>query len=237
MDNIGLIYSETIKRELVFLEIPYNDALCFSFKGYLSNANYSNKKSTYLFFINNRLVDCSPLRKAFDAFYTTLLPKGGRPFVYCSLTLDASNIDVNVHPTKSEVYFMDEEEIVQVIIEALGTKLVDSGSSRKFEPMKAVTSVLGIPTPPSNVLYLLIDFACMKLFCKKVLSPLSVKQPKSFLRRNSYGQTRVQGRWIVCLVLKLVNKRNFHNLPAHAKSDLRSVVSNLLLTLLKIQRK
>jgi DNA mismatch repair protein MLH1 len=51
----------------------------------------------------DRLVDCSPLKKNVESFYSNLLPKGGAPFVYLSLQIHPSKVDVNVSPTKSEV--------------------------------------------------------------------------------------------------------------------------------------
>lgn len=78
-------------------------------------------------FVNNRLVDCASMKKAVEAAYVTLLPHRAaqlyvgqmRPtsstassnaslFVYLSLEMPASSLDVNVHPTKVEVHFLNE---------------------------------------------------------------------------------------------------------------------------------
>ncbi|CAI5458153.1 unnamed protein product [Closterium sp. Yama58-4] len=59
----------------------------FSMRGLISSANYSAKKTTMVLFINNRLVECSPLRKACEATYAAILPKAARPFLYLSLSL------------------------------------------------------------------------------------------------------------------------------------------------------
>ena len=88
----------------------------------------------------DRLVDCPILRKAFEAFYTTVLPKHGHPFIYFSLLMDPEKIDVNVHPTKSEVFFLDDDEIVSIIIEELGKVLKDEGTSKKFGTTQQIAS-------------------------------------------------------------------------------------------------
>lgn len=89
----------------------------------------------------DRLVDCQSLRKALEAFYSTLLPKGGcHPFVYLSLLIDAHRLDVNVHPTKHEVVFENEEEIIQEVIAAVSTNLAEQASSRRFTSTQAQSS-------------------------------------------------------------------------------------------------
>lgn len=51
-----------------------------------------------------RLVDCSVLKKGIEGVYAAYLPKNTHPFVFLSLDLAPQNVDVNVHPTKQEVY-------------------------------------------------------------------------------------------------------------------------------------
>lgn len=54
------------------------------------------------------------------------------PFVYLSLELDPKNIDVNVHPTKHEVHFMDEDQIVEALTSTIEKKLLGSNNSRIY---------------------------------------------------------------------------------------------------------
>jgi DNA mismatch repair protein MLH1 len=98
--------------------------------------------------LKDRLVDCSALQKGFQAFYSTLLPKGGQPFLYLSLKLSPDKIDVNVHPTKSEVLFEDQDEIVQCVMEALGRTLAEQSTSRKLEGGRVQT--FSFLTPDAN---------------------------------------------------------------------------------------
>lgn len=72
------------------------------------------------------------LKKCIDQVYTTYLPKNMHPFVYLSLELDSRSVDVNVHPTKHEVHFLHEEQIVEIITTAMETKLLGSNNSRVF---------------------------------------------------------------------------------------------------------
>lgn len=60
------------------------------------------------------------------------LPKGSHPFVYISLTIDAANVDVNVHPTKHEVHFLYEDEIIEQIKQLIERTLLGSNDTRKY---------------------------------------------------------------------------------------------------------
>jgi len=45
------------------------------------------------------------LKKALESVYSVYLPKNTHPFMYLSLEINPQNVDVNVHPTKKEVFF------------------------------------------------------------------------------------------------------------------------------------
>lgn len=67
-----------------------------------------------------------------DSIYATYLPRGHHPFVYMSLTLPPQNLDVNVHPTKHEVHFLYQEEIVDSIKQQVEARLLGSNATRTF---------------------------------------------------------------------------------------------------------
>ncbi|XP_071041706.1 DNA mismatch repair protein Mlh1 isoform X2 [Parasteatoda tepidariorum] len=130
-DNIRTIFGANVARELLDLEIE-DSRLKFKAKGLISNANYSVKKCSFLLFINHRLVDSSPMRKAIESVYAAYLPKHMHPFLYLSLEIAPQNVDVNVHPTKHEVKFLNESEIFEKLQQAVDSKLLGSNTSRAF---------------------------------------------------------------------------------------------------------
>ena len=101
--------------------------------GYASNANYSGKRTMLLLFINHRSVESSAVKKAIEQAYALFLPKGGKPFVYLSLEIDPARVDVNVHPTKREVHFLNEEEVIEVVCTDIREKLAQVDTSRTFK--------------------------------------------------------------------------------------------------------
>ncbi|XP_016943459.3 DNA mismatch repair protein Mlh1 [Drosophila suzukii] len=130
-ENIRIIYGAAISKEL--LEFSYRDDV-FKFEAdcLITQVNYSAKKSQMLLFINQRLVESTALKAAVDSVYATYLPRGHHPFVYMSLTLPPQNLDVNVHPTKHEVHFLYQDEIIEKIKQQVEARLLGSNSTRTF---------------------------------------------------------------------------------------------------------
>ena len=131
VDSIRQIHGSAVANELVEFSVS-NDKYGFKAGGWVTNANYHVKKTMLLLFINHRAVESSATRKALEQTYATFLPKGGRPFIYLSLDIDPQRVDVNVHPTKREVNFLNEDEIIEEICAAVRLKLSQVDTSRTF---------------------------------------------------------------------------------------------------------
>jgi DNA mismatch repair protein MLH1 len=80
----------------------------------------------------DRSVESTSLKKAFEQVYVTFLPKGGHPFIYLSLRIEPNRVDVNIHPTKREVGFLNEEEIIEKMCSAVTKRLGEGDSNRRF---------------------------------------------------------------------------------------------------------
>ena len=131
IDRIRQIHGGAVANELVEFEV--NDKKwAFQASGWATNANYHVKKTTILLFINHRSVESSGLKSAVQRTYSIFLPKGGHPFVYLSLEIDPARVDVNVHPTKREVNFLNEDEIIKMICDSISQELSKVDTSRAF---------------------------------------------------------------------------------------------------------
>lgn len=131
VDRIRQIHGSAVANEVV--EFKTEDTkLGFRASGFATNANYHVKKTVILLFINHRAVESTAVKRAVEQTYSAFLPKGGHPFVYLDLEIEPSRVDVNVHPTKREVNFLNEDEIIELVCTEIRSKLAEVDSSRTF---------------------------------------------------------------------------------------------------------
>lgn len=131
VDRIRQIHGSAVANEVV--EFKTQDTkLGFRASGFATNANYHVKKTVILLFINHRAVESTAVKRAVEQTYSAFLPKGGHPFVYLDLEIEPSRVDVNVHPTKREVNFLNEDEIIELVCTEIRSKLAEVDSSRTF---------------------------------------------------------------------------------------------------------
>ncbi|OBA19383.1 DNA mismatch repair protein MutL [Metschnikowia bicuspidata var. bicuspidata NRRL YB-4993] len=133
-ERVRTVFGTSVASDLIEFDFPGPDFGLVKFKGAVSGFNYNNKRRIApTFFINNRLVACDPLRRAIQNVFLTFLPKGNHPFVYLSLDIEPQNLDVNIHPTKREVRFLNEDEIIEWISGQLNDVLFARQGSRTFK--------------------------------------------------------------------------------------------------------
>lgn len=109
-NTIGRIKSligSYIQKELVPLA---EDAQYIKISGYVSLPHYCLKtKKEQFFFVNNRYVRNPFLNHAIYEAYKDLISFQSHPRYFIFLELDPANIDINIHPTKTEVKFTDDK--------------------------------------------------------------------------------------------------------------------------------
>ena len=86
--------------------------------GYVGKPQAAKKtKGHQYFFVNNRFIKSGYLHHAVMTAYEGLLPKDAHPFYVLFIEIDPKKIDINVHPTKTEIKF-DDERTVYVVVQA-----------------------------------------------------------------------------------------------------------------------
>jgi DNA mismatch repair protein MutL len=113
-----------------------------SINGFTCIPQHSKKSyGEQFFFVNNRFMKHSFFHKAVQEAYSKLIAAEMIPSYFLYFTVDPSIIDVNIHPTKTEIKFQDETAIFQIILasvkEALGkfniTPIIDFDTEGKID--------------------------------------------------------------------------------------------------------
>ena len=124
LDAIVNAYGTSVAKELIELKeqnAPHPHA---TISGYISRPSVSYGTKKHLFtYVNRRFVRSEVMEKSIKRGYSSLLPKHAYPFAVISLSIDPSEINVNIHPKKHEIRFYDAEDVFQLIANAVFTTL------------------------------------------------------------------------------------------------------------------
>ena len=95
-----------------------------SIRGFVIKPESATRRSEQYFFVNGRYMRHPYFLKAVQTAYSGMLPADYQPSFFIYFDLDPESIDVNIHPTKTEIKFADEQTIFQILMasvrEALG---------------------------------------------------------------------------------------------------------------------
>jgi DNA mismatch repair protein MutL len=107
------LFGKTYREQLAACE---ENTSYVSIKGYVGKPEHAKKtRGEQFFFVNDRFIKNAYLNHAVMSAYERLLPDGAFPFYVLFLSIDPAHIDINVHPTKTEIKFDDERSIYAII--------------------------------------------------------------------------------------------------------------------------
>ncbi|WP_299685625.1 DNA mismatch repair endonuclease MutL [uncultured Dokdonia sp.] len=85
-------------------------------QGFVVKPEFSKKtRGEQFFFVNDRFIKNPYLNHAVSAAFEGLLPDRARASYFLYLTVDPSTIDINIHPTKTEIKFDDEHSLYAIL--------------------------------------------------------------------------------------------------------------------------
>lgn len=85
-------------------------------EGFVSKPEFAKKtRGEQYFFVNDRFIKSAYLNHAIQNAFDQLLSKDQFPSYFLKLTIDPTKIDINIHPTKTEIKFEDERAIYAII--------------------------------------------------------------------------------------------------------------------------
>ena len=92
--------------------------------GYIVKAEYAKKtRGEQYFFVNKRFIKHAYLHHAIENAFMEMIPKDSFPGYFLNIEVDPADIDINIHPTKTEVNFLDVK-LVYAILHAAVRKAI-----------------------------------------------------------------------------------------------------------------
>lgn len=107
-------------------------------------------RRSYLF-VNGRPFRASAVVRAVERGYRTTIPHGAKPWLFVYLQLPGDQVDVNVHPTKSEVRFREGNAVEGLVERVVRDALDQEASSATFDTQLGTPSLaVREPGPPQS---------------------------------------------------------------------------------------
>lgn len=131
--------------------LPINvDTVLARISGFVSTPESAVKKQpSQYFFVNGRYIQHPYFAKAVQLGYEKILPADVKPQFFIYFDVDPDKIDVNIHPTKTEVKFEDEQALFSIIVAAVKEALASSNAmpSLLFDQEDRIE----IPVTPADI--------------------------------------------------------------------------------------
>ena len=116
-DRIVSLNDPTFRDQLLKVELKKGD---YTISGYVGTLNLIRKRPGHQYlFVNKRFVQNRLLNSAVYSAYESLVKRGEYPFSLLNITIPFDQLDVNVHPMKIEVKFIDEWRVYHIVKSAV----------------------------------------------------------------------------------------------------------------------
>lgn len=140
------LWDQKTTQHLVTIENQQQQS-SLKISGFISNHhNFRYDRSTIFFFVNNRWVKNYALSAALLKGYLNVIPQGRYPTACIQITIDPTNIDINIHPRKEEILFMHPRRVEQLLQQTVKQALEHNLSNQikqkvEFAPAKHENSM------------------------------------------------------------------------------------------------
>ncbi|WP_407426353.1 DNA mismatch repair endonuclease MutL [Arcticibacter sp.] len=115
------LFGNAYNQKLVPIE---EDTSIIAVKGFIGKPEFARKtRGEQFFFVNKRFIKDPYLNHAVVTAYEELLPEDSFPLYVLFIDIDPAKIDINVHPTKTEIKYQDEKALYAIIRSAVKRSL------------------------------------------------------------------------------------------------------------------
>lgn len=119
--RIIAVFGKKLNQQLLDVEV---DTTMVKISGFIAKPESARKKGAHqYFFVNGRYMRHPYFYKAITDAYEHLIPTGEQVSYFIYFEVDPANIDVNIHPTKTEIKFENEQAIWQILSAAVKESL------------------------------------------------------------------------------------------------------------------
>ena len=137
-DVIYNIYGRDVASNL--LELDYRQGGIY-ITGYLGKPLITRGNRNFeTFFVNGRYVKSTMISRAVEDAYKDFMMQHKFPFVVLHFQVDTETVDVNVHPTKMELRFQNQQEVYKTVFEAIHRQLLEPELIPQVEVPEPLTS-------------------------------------------------------------------------------------------------
>jgi len=151
-DRILQLWDHRMAQHMI--TVAHDDKITIT--GLISDHNYFRyDRSQLFFFVNGRWVKNGGLSKALCKGYLNVLPADRFPAGCIAITIDQAQVDINIHPRKEEVQFL-QPRVIEVMLQDLVKKTLESHVSKQlnrtvqFAPPKPLS--FAMPAMPQALL-------------------------------------------------------------------------------------
>ncbi len=130
-DRIVALVNQDLKGELIEVEESAGYATFHGFIG--SPAFHRKSRGDQYFFVNGRYIRSNYLNHAITQAFSEYIPEDSHPFYCIFLGIDPVHVDINIHPTKTEVKFDDERTLYQLLQSVIKKGLADYHQTPEFD--------------------------------------------------------------------------------------------------------
>ncbi len=134
LERLELFFGGELARQLIPVQGEYQGARLWGYVGHPAHSK-STRKGQYLF-LNGRWIQDRSLQHALTEAFRGLLMVGRQPIAFLFLELSPEQVDVNVHPTKSEVRFQDGQTLYRLVLSSLRNKFLSMNLDSNLEPSR-----------------------------------------------------------------------------------------------------
>ncbi|MBC8590538.1 DNA mismatch repair endonuclease MutL [Wansuia hejianensis] len=126
LDTIYTVLGKDFANNLI--QIDYKDSY-IRINGFISNNNlYRGNRGHQYMYINGRSIVNSAISKSIENKYKSLIPINRFPIFVLNIDIAPGEIDVNIHPTKQEVKFINKDRVIGTITNCIERYLLSSCS-------------------------------------------------------------------------------------------------------------